>query len=182
MNECKHCGAPLHQDAFLCEFCGHQTDTEAGRSAITCTGCKTLNAGTSKQCKRCNGALLTVCLFCGAHSPLGVSHCTQCREPFAGAQDRIRKRDEERKHQQTMQTVSTIGAVAVGALGALFGASKSNSSSSSDSYAGSSGEGNSTGSSGWSEQSGPSFSDMIEEPQLPDHPSSSDDKFDGEDK
>jgi hypothetical protein len=121
--ECENCGAPSRPGVLKCGYCGRPVSAEAARNAIVCPNpnCREPNLWGSKQCVRCGAWVVVQCVFCGGLSPHTMSECMNCKEPFAGAQERKAEQQAQSSRAQNLQTAKVVGGVAAGFLGALAG-------------------------------------------------------------
>lgn len=133
---CAHCGAPDNGEFVICRFCKQAVNAEAARSAIPCpnANCKTLSRWGRQKCVACQHWIVVSCVFCGSLSPHNVSNCLNCREAFAGAQQRKMQMEQQRQHHQNVQNANVWGNVAAAFVGAAAGSAISHSFDSSYDY------------------------------------------------
>ena len=118
---CQHCGAPEVAELVHCRYCENAYSREVLAHAIPCPRCRLACRWGQQKCARCQSWIVVSCVFCGALSPHNQAACLACREPFQGAMERKRAREQQVKHQENMQTFGTVGHVAAPFLGAAIG-------------------------------------------------------------
>lgn len=117
--QCNHCGAPREPGLAACRYCRTPFVSNVHRDAVPCPSCGVLNEKGAQKCAMCSAWVVVQCVFCSALSPHNHPACDRCREPFAGAPERMQQRRQEQEMQQRMQMVSSVGGVAVSLLGAV---------------------------------------------------------------
>ncbi|MFO0756142.1 MAG: hypothetical protein U0359_06605 [Byssovorax sp.] len=126
---CAHCGAPRTPGYAACKFCNtvfpRAAQTSTQDAGVPCPQCKTLNEWNAQRCVKCQAWVVVQCVFCHNLSPNHVPACLSCKEPFAGAPERLAARQAQIDSQQRMQMVSSVGGVAASFLGAVAGAALS---------------------------------------------------------
>ncbi len=122
---CKHCGAPRQPGLAACKYCRTPFVANVHRDAIPCPQCGAVNEKGAQKCAACAAWVVVQCVFCSALSPHHLPACVKCREPFAGAPERLAARQQEAQQKQTLEAVSAVGGVAATFLGALAGAALS---------------------------------------------------------
>ena len=120
--ECQHCGAPREAGLASCRFCRTPFVRDAHSQAIPCPKCSAINEWGVQRCVVCSTWVVVQCAFCAAISPHHVPACLRCREPFAGAAERLHARQQEVERRRNLETASAVGSVAATFLGALIGA------------------------------------------------------------
>jgi hypothetical protein len=80
-----------------------------------------LHERSAQKCSACATWLVVQCVFCGTLSPHRESACSKCREPFAGAAERLAQKRQEQESKRQLEMVSNVGGVAVSMLGAIAG-------------------------------------------------------------
>ncbi len=70
----------------------------------------------------CQAWLVVSCAFCGSLSPHNLSNCMQCNEAFAGAQQRIQRRQMQQQQRYSNQQNAVWGQVAASLIGGVGGA------------------------------------------------------------
>jgi hypothetical protein len=113
---CRNCGAPHQPGHAVCHFCNTPLVDDLQTQAVQCPQCRTFNDWGATKCVDCGAWVVVKCVFCGNLSPHQLPACLSCKEPFAGAPERLAARNAEAEQQRTLQVVSTVGSVAVGLL------------------------------------------------------------------
>jgi hypothetical protein len=122
---CQSCGAPCNPGLVACSYC--EAPFPGAPTGVNCPACGDDNRPHLSACATCNHSLTQSCLFCNGVSSIVISYCYHCREPFEGAEARMKQREEQARQQQMMglasQGISTIGSVAQSPTGrAILGA------------------------------------------------------------
>jgi hypothetical protein len=118
---CDNCGAAKLTGRATCKYCGRPFVADLQARAVPCPSCKTYNDWGVVQCVQCNAHVVVVCVFCNSISPHHLTACLRCREPFAGAPERLAARKAEADRAKTLETVATVGTVAATVLGVAAG-------------------------------------------------------------
>lgn len=106
---CEECGAPKAPGLAACTYC--KTAYVGVDAGVGCPQCKAVNARGQTVCAGCGLAITRACVFCQTVSPLDAAVCVRCREPFEGAEERLRAREDAKKRAQYMNLASQgIGA------------------------------------------------------------------------
>lgn len=119
---CAHCGAPHAPGLLACRYCRTPHSPGSARHALSCPHCGALNEDDNQTCAACSQWIVYKCLFCTAVSPCSETVCRRCKEPFAGAQERLRAREEAKRTQEQLQMASQVANAAAPVLGAVAGA------------------------------------------------------------
>lgn len=99
--DCDTCGAPPEPGLAACQYCkSAYANVPIG---VSCPKCRAVNMAGQTQCAACTLSLTKPCLFCNSVSPLDSPTCVRCREPFAGARERIAARESEKRRQEYLK-------------------------------------------------------------------------------
>src|SRR5262245_34089168 len=119
---CDNCCAPKQPGLAVCKFCGRPFVADLQSRAVECPKCSVYNDWGVTQCVSCQAWVVVKCVFCGCLSPHQLPACLRCREPFAGAPERLAAKTAAEKQAQTLKTVAAVGGVAATVLGAAASA------------------------------------------------------------
>lgn len=97
---CDICGAPPTPGLAACLYC--KTSYANVPVGVTCPKCRAVNLAGQTQCAHCSLSLTRPCVFCNSVSPIDSPTCVRCREPFAGARERLEARQAEKRRKEYM--------------------------------------------------------------------------------
>lgn len=121
LSSCNHCGAPQDAGVLVCRFCRSPHSPDAAKKGVPCPNCGLLHDRNAQKCAACAVWLVVQCVFCGTLSPHRDTHCSKCREQFAGSAERFAQKRQEQETQRQLKVASNVGGVAVSVLGAIAG-------------------------------------------------------------
>lgn len=101
---CDHCGAPPVPGLAACPYC--RAAYPGVTAGVQCPRCRVVNAQGQTGCAGCGLGITRACVFCQHVSPLDAAACRRCREPFEGAEDRLRAQQAAQRRQQYLGLAS----------------------------------------------------------------------------
>lgn len=106
---CDHCGAPPAPGQAACPYCRSAYPGVA--AGVQCPRCRVVNVRGQTGCAGCGLGITQACVFCQHVSPLDTASCQRCREPFAGATERLEALQAAARRKQYLEVASQgIGA------------------------------------------------------------------------